>query len=294
MLQIRPTQGQSGFIAMAKILVYSLLFFLAACSQAEDPLAQAPETPVKAAQTSQPGSSSPSRKHVIIAADPWCPHNCEAGAAHEGYMIDIAREAFGLAGITVEYVNMSWARALQQTEDGYVDAVVGALPGDAPDFVFPEVATGHSIIALYTHPDNDWQYNGIESLSGFTLLAINGYAYSPELDAYIARHQSNPERVWVLSGAAPLGRAIELMYQHRSDVFPEDQYVMEWQLKKDANNAELRMAAVLNESPIYIAFSPASGDSPELAALLSKGAKALQRSGRLPQIMARYGLAWSD
>ncbi|WP_349342327.1 transporter substrate-binding domain-containing protein [Marinobacter sp. MMG032] len=280
---------------MAKTLALFIAFFLVACSQPEDPPPLVPETAAKATKTA-PAAPAPSnpRQRVVIAADPWCPHNCEAGSEHEGYMIDIAREAFSLAGIDVEYVNMSWARALQQARDGYIDAVVGALPGDAPDFVFPDAATGYSTIALYTHPDNDWQYGGIESLSELTLLAINGYAYSPVLDRYIERHQDDPERVWVLSGPAPLSRAIELLHQQRSDVFPEDRYVMNWQLQQVGDTESLRMAAVIHESPIYVAFSPVGRDSTQLAALLSEGARALQRSGRVSEILARYGVSWSD
>lgn len=280
---------------MAKTLVLSIVLFLAACSEPEDPPPLVTETVAKATKTAPTAPTPPEpRQSVVIAADPWCPHNCVAGAEHEGYMIDIAREAFGLAGIDVEYVNMSWARALQQARDGYVDAVVGALPGDAPDFVFPEAATGYSRIALYTHLENNWQYSGIDSLNHLTLLAINGYAYSPELDSYILRYQDDPERIWVLSGPAPLSRAIELLQQQRSDVFPEDQYVMQWQLEKDGQTESLRMAAVIHESPIYIAFSPVGGDSQKLAALLSDGAKTLQSSGRVAEILTRYGLSWSD
>ena len=280
---------------MAKTLALFIAFFLVACSQPEDPPPLVPETGAKATKTA-PAAPAPSnpRQRVVIAADPWCPHNCEAGSEHEGYMIDIAREAFSLAGIDVEYVNMSWARALQQARDGYIDAVVGALPGDAPDFVFPDAATGYSTIALYTHPDNDWQYGGIESLSELTLLAINGYAYSPVLNRYIERHQDDPERVWILSGPTPLSRAIELLHQQRSDVFPEDRYVMNWQLQQEGDTESLRMAAVIHESPIYVAFSPVGRDSTQLAALLSEGARALQRSGRVSEILARYGVSWSD
>jgi polar amino acid transport system substrate-binding protein len=280
---------------MAKTLVLSIALFLAACSQPEDPPPLVPETAAKATKTA-PAAPAPTepRHRVVIAADPWCPHNCKAGSEHEGYMIDIAREAFGLAGIDVEYVNMSWARALQQARDGYIDAVVGALPGDAPDFVFPDAATGYSTIALYTHPDNNWQYAGIDSLSQSKLLAINGYAYSPELDSYIEKYQDDPERVWVLSGPAPLSRAIELLHQQRSDVFPEDRYVMQWQLEQENNTESLRMAAVIHESPIYVAFSPVGRDSAQLAALMSEGARALQSSGRVEEILTRYGLSWSD
>ncbi|MBC7185238.1 MAG: ABC transporter substrate-binding protein, partial [Marinobacter sp.] len=210
---------------MPRTLVLCFALILAACSQPEDPPELVSETAAaattaarKSAETTpQDHPASPDRPKVVIAADPWCPHNCQAGSDREGYMVEIAREAFGLAGIDVKYVNMSWARALQQARDGYIDAVVGALPEDAPDFIFPEEAIGFSSIALYTYPDNDWNYNGTESLQDQTLLAINGYAYSPELDDYIKEHQEDPERVWILSGPAPLSRAIELLESHRSD-----------------------------------------------------------------------------
>lgn len=57
-------------------------------------------------------------------------------------MVDIAREVLGEAGYTVEYVNVSWARALQLTREGQLDAVVGAFTTDAPDFVFPDTPRG--------------------------------------------------------------------------------------------------------------------------------------------------------
>jgi len=277
---------------MPRILVLCFAWLLVACSQPEDPPLQGPVT---AAMTTESDlvAPQPARK-VIIAADPWCPHNCGAGSDREGYIVDIAREAFAMAGIEVEYINMSWARALQQARDGYIDGVVGALPGDAPDFIFPEEAAGHTEIALYTHPDSTWHYSGIDSLEGLNLLAINGYAYSPELDAYIDRHRDDPEKVWILSGPAPLGRAIGLLGRHRSDVFPEDRFVMEWQLTQHSNAVALRRAAVIHKSPVYIAFSPARSQSMELAERLSQGTKALRDSGRIKQILASYGLSWSD
>lgn len=293
---------------MARILFCCLALFLAACSEPEDPPVPVMEVAAETATGLEPESGPESEpepepepepaprspRTITIAADPWCPHNCEAGTDHEGYMIDITREAFARAGIEVEYVNMSWARALQLAREGHMDAVVGALPADAPDFVFPEEAIGHTTIALYTHPDSDWQYAGVESLAGVILLAINGYAYSPELDAYITRNQDDPERVWILSGPAPLGRAIELLYKRRSDVFPEDRFVMAWELAQGGDTRTLRLAAVLHQSPLYVAFSPARDESLRLATLLSEGTRALQASGRAEQILGRYGLSWSD
>ena len=56
----------------------------------------------------------------------------------------------------------------------------------------------------------------------------------------------------------------------------------------------MQLTDVIHQAPIYIAFSPGNQDSEKLSNLLSEGTRALKRSGRIEQIMARYGLTWSD
>ncbi len=209
-------------------------------------------------------------------------------------MIEIAREAFALARLEVEYINTSWARALELADEGYVDAVVGAFARDATEFVYPEEAIGYARIALFAHVESDWSYQGIESLSEQTLVTINGYSYSSELDAYIEEHKDNPERVWILSGLSPLDRAIELLEQERSDVLPEDLDVMQWTLRQLGKQDSVRMVVKLERLPVYIAFSKVHPQSEEFATLLTEGVRKLKQSGRLDEILASYNVSWSD
>lgn len=211
-------------------------------------------------------------------------------------MVDIAREVLGKAGYTVEYVNISWARALQMTREGQLDAVVGAFITDAPDFVFPDTPQGRSIIALFTHPDNRWTYSGLDSLANQKLLVINGYSYTSELDRYIEEHQANQDRIWVISGPSPLDRAIYLLDQDRTDIFVEDVYVMAW-WASNSNGAinPPRQAGLISESEAFVAFSPEREDATKLAELLSKGTRQLLASGRVQEILDNYGLSpWPE
>ncbi|MCL7943181.1 transporter substrate-binding domain-containing protein [Marinobacter sp. ATCH36] len=234
---------------------------------------------------SQPGT-------IVIAADPWCPHNCEAGADHEGYMVDIAREILVESGFTVKYINLSWARALQMTREGRLDAVVGAFRTDAPDFVFPDTPQGHSSIALFTHPDNNWTYSGLESLEDQQLLVINGYSYTRELDRYIEQNRGDRERVWIISGPSPLDRAIELLEQDRTDIFVEDEYVMAWWAMSAGKSVNPpRAAGLIDDTDVFVAFSPARKDAKELARLLSEGTRQRIDNGRLQEILETYGLS---
>ncbi|KAA1175624.1 amino acid ABC transporter substrate-binding protein [Marinobacter salinexigens] len=289
---------------MPKLLVILSLLFLMACSPSDDNQttgSKAPPAPANgeehSASNGDIATSSPmpgTSRSIVLAADPWCPHNCEAGSSQEGYMIEVARAAFAMAGIEVIYQNVSWARALKQVHEGHIDGVVGALAGEGGDLIFPEEPIGYSRTVLFTHPDSTWVWNGLASLANQSLLAINGYSYSPELDDYIRENQDKPEQVWIISGPSPLLRAIELLEQRRFDVFPEDLAVMEWTLHNKTTGIHPRNAGQIYQSPAYIAFSPAKANAPELADTLSDGIRALRSSGQLAKILDRYGVHKAD
>jgi polar amino acid transport system substrate-binding protein len=273
---------------MPRAVLIAFLISLAGCSPSE-------EQPVKSpVQVTLPSDKAQAESRdeftIVIAADPWCPHNCLTGSAREGYSIDMAREVFAAAGYDIEYLNVSWARAIQLAREGRIDAVAGAFTGDTPDFVFPQEPIGLSQTNLYTNAVSQWKYQGIGSLKGQTLLAINGYSYSPELDAYIERNLDDPNHVWILSGPAPLDRAISLLDQHRADVFVEDELVMNWALQTQSNLPPPRNAGKFYQAPLFIAFSPANPKAEALAKMLSDGTRGLRQSGRLREIMASYGL----
>lgn len=277
---------------LTTVLIAVLL--LGGCSEVEPPAVPVSVLPDTSAVENLPSAnplSSESDKRLIVVADPWCPHNCKAGDTREGYMVDVAREAMAAAGYTLDYRNLSWARALKMTREGEFHAVVGAFRTDAPDFIFPEVAQGRSSMSLFTHPDNDWTYDGIASLRDQKLLTINGYSYSAELDDYIDRNQDNRERIWILSGPAPLKRALSLLEQNRTDVFAEDDDVMAWAALNDPDIDLPRSAGRVGQTLSYLAFSPARENSAELARILSEGTQRLIENGRMKAILDRYGLS---
>ncbi len=278
---------------MRRCLIILALLLTGACSD-EPPASAADSTrpdASPAASTAGSKANDPDTR-VILAADPWCPHNCKAGSEREGYMVDIARKIFTDAGYQFEYRNYGWARSLREARNNRIDGVIGALRGDAPDFVFPETPLGSVIITMYTRPDSQWRYQGLASLAGLTLLTINGYSYSPELDNYIRTHSDDSKRVWQLTGAAPLERALKLLKERRADVFAEDRSVMNWFIGQHPSLPAPRTAGVAHRAPIHIAFSPDDSRSGELGQLLDRGIARMADNGELENIMAAYGMIW--
>jgi polar amino acid transport system substrate-binding protein len=242
------------------------------------------------AQSSNADELTPLPGQVVLAADPWCPHNCEAGSTVEGYMVDILRQAFALQDISVNYVNMSWARALQQARSHRVDGIIGVFAGDASDFLFPEEALGYSETMFFAHPDSHWTYEGLKSLENRTLLVISDYFYAPGISQYINNNRHQQDLVWELSGEQPLTRAITLIGQKRANLLFEDRQVMAWTLRKRPDLPKLRSSGNIYAAPVYAAFAPAHPHAQALARILSDGVRHLRATGELKRIYQSYGL----
>jgi polar amino acid transport system substrate-binding protein len=275
---------------MLRCLIILALLFTSACSDEPSESPAAPIVPGAGSSAASSGEQRDPDTLIVLAADPWCPHNCKAGSEREGYMVDIARKIFTDAGYRFEYRNYGWARSLREARNDRIDGVIGALRGDAPDFVFPETPLGSVAITMYTRPDSQWRYQELASLEGLTLLAINGYSYSPELDDYIRKHAGEGRRVWILTGASPLERALKLLDEGRADVFAEDRAVMDWFIRQHPSLPHPRAAGVAHRAPIHIAFSPADSRSGELVKLLDRGMARMTSNGELENIMAAYGV----
>ncbi|MDH1264698.1 transporter substrate-binding domain-containing protein [Pseudomonas sp. GD03944] len=229
---------------------------------------------------------------LVIAADIWCPINCSAAAEQRGIFVELAEQIFAEHGIRVEYRTLNWARALHETRSGRIDAVIGAGVRDAPDFLFGETPTGISQSCFYARPERAWRYQGVDSLSAVTLGAINGYAYSEELDNYIRAHHARQQRVQLVSGDHALAINVDKVLHGRVDVTLENRWVMEAFRARSGEARQLVQVGCLQvRSPIYLAFSPVRASSARYLTLYQDGLRRFQEDGRYERIMQRYGVS---
>ena len=71
--------------------------------------------------------------------------------------------------------------------------------------------------------------------------------------------------------------------------------VLAYQLIESGLEAELEVITASDAEPIYIGFSPAMPASATYNAQLEDGIAALRASGRLAEILSRYGVAdWAE
>lgn len=225
---------------------------------------------------------------ITIRADSWCPMNCEPGSAEPGYMIEFAREIAEMNGHSVDYQTLPWRRALEMVRGGEFDCVVGAYIEDAPDFRFPDSHWGLDQTAVYTSADSDFTYEGLESFKGKKVGVIGGYAYSEAFDAFA---QENPSIVQGINVDKALENNIKKVLAGRVTATVESPAVMGHTLKAMGLQGQIKRVGYLSEgSEMYIACSPNKPQTADYVAMFSEGTRQLRESGRLQEILEKYGL----
>lgn len=230
------------------------------------------------------------KETIEVLADQWCPVSCEPTSTTPGYMIDILQEAFPEPTFEVRYRTASWSRALAEVRSGRSQAVVGAMRGDAPDFVFPKQEEGLSETCFYTGQNSEWGYHGIQSLNSIRIGVSKGYSYSADIDAYIKSNTDNLKKIDFVTGDNPLESSLSKIDAKRIDAFLEDSFVIRYRSHSHEIKTQLRNAGCIELKPLYVAFSPKLKNSDLLAKRLSNKMQDLKKSGKLSAIMKRYGL----
>jgi polar amino acid transport system substrate-binding protein len=228
---------------------------------------------------------------ITIRADSRMPYRGPQNGQSAGYMIDLARKIASANGHTIDYANMPMKDALYSVRKGEFDCVAGIAREDAADFNFSNMSWGKSQNAFYAMADSSWRYNGLQSLEAVRLAVIDGYSYSPELDAYIAAHRKDGSVVVVNNIRRPAISAVSQIATKKADVFIEDFMLMRQTLQTMQMADRVVKVGVLDTpSDVYLACTPANWRGKEFAKLFSDGLAKLRDSGELQPILDQYAI----
>lgn len=228
---------------------------------------------------------------ITLRADEWCPYNCAEDSDKPGYGVEVAKEIFSKAGHTLEYKTMAWARALEDGRKGAIVAVIGADKSEAGDYVFPSQPIAVIDNSFLVKKGNAWRYAGPASLEKVKLGGIQGYSYSGVVGDYVAANAKNAARIDMVGGDNALEMNLKKLAAGRIDVTVDAKPVLAYKLMKLNLADKVEFAGSTDAADIYIAFSPANPKSKEYAAILEKGIADMRASGRLKQILDRYGVS---
>lgn len=227
---------------------------------------------------------------ITLRADNWCPYNCEPNSDQPGYMVEIAKEVFAKAGHQIDYQLLNWARALEEVRAGKFNGVVGCSKGDAGDFIFTENELGLSLNGFAVRVADSWDYQGLDSLGKRKLGVVRDYSYGDAINAYLEKHKSDPN-IETASGDNALEINLRKLSKGRIDTIVDGKAVLGYNIKRLSLDKELKLTPSSEEGdPVYIAFGPNQPNSAAYSKLLNDGIAEMRKSGRLAEILARYGL----
>lgn len=228
-------------------------------------------------------------ERLVLAGDNWCPYTCLPDSPAPGFLTEITQAALEARGHAVEYTARPWNRAIREAQAGRLDGLVGALAIEVPDFVLPDCGLGSTRTVFYVRAGDPWRYTGPESLRGKRVGIVEGYLYGEPLDSDIREH---PENFIKSRGEDAASVNLQSLALGRIDVAMEDRLAAEHLTRAAGREGSIQAAGEpLEPLAVTVAFSPVSPRSREYAADLCAGLQDLKHSGKLKEIIQRYGLA---
>ncbi len=234
-----------------------------------------------------------SKEKIILAADKWCPYNCEPGSSMPGYMVEMASTIFAKYNIEIEYVLKPWDKAIEAVRQGEVHGIIGASFDETSDLVYPTVPQAYGIIAAFTLENSSWKYENASSIKGLRIGLILGYKYPDDIANYIFITLPKAPELFVFEGGADaVPEHVNNLINKKTDVYLENQYVMAKYINAESSPKIRNAGQVGTElDRLYIAFSPKLKKSYTYAKMLSEGMEDLRNSGKLAELYKKYGLS---
>ncbi|MED5439950.1 MAG: transporter substrate-binding domain-containing protein [Pseudomonadota bacterium] len=237
---------------------------------------------------------------ISLRADIWPPYNATPGSDKPGYIAEIAIEIWNNQGHEVDYSTIPWERAITEARTGNIDCILGALPDEVPDFVFHSLPLGLDQSTFYTRSANHWTYHTPAQLDDIRLGVIGGYSYDQGVvDEHIAstiREDASGSRVQLMKGDNALEKNLQKLLSGRIDAIVGSATVVNYTVATLGMEGAVRPAGNIGVADkLYIACSPATPEKSETyTRQLDEGIQRLRKSGRLTEILERYGLQdWS-
>ena len=242
-------------------------------------------------------------KVLVVASDEWCPYICD-DTHLPGFLVEIVTEIAASNGVKIKFALTPLARALDLTQKGKIDILLGLTPQHISDF---QLQTSHLSFGglyndFYVRANDPWRFKNITDLktalkNNAILGTINGYEYGDIIGNLL---KDNTAHIFSASGNSPLQRQLKMLRLGRLDILLDSRFTVQYQLSKLVNKSSLTKTPTTAKpsiiyagtegdfTPLFLGFSPLL--SKEQVQLFDDGLLNLRENGRLNKILAKYGV----
>lgn len=169
-----------------------------------------------------------------VCYDQWAPMTIfpSAESSERGVVIDMLDEIYRSKGYQLKYYEVPLARGLDMVADGLCDMLPEYLfsKNSEKGFVYASEATFLYTTAFVVRRDEDWRYNGIQSIKGKRIATGPGWDYSSmsvDYQNYID-DPKNANFVEVIAGDDDVvDRVFQMISENRVDLYADNELVLQ-------------------------------------------------------------------
>lgn len=223
-------------------------------------------------------------KTLTAAANPWPPF-VDPGNPKEGLSLEVLRAAFETQGYKVKMIYQPWARAMNNVKVGKVDILPDVWLNEErkKDYYFSD-SYAQNAIRFIKRSDDEFEFNGIESLFGKKVGIVRGYSYADEF-------MKNPKIEKPMNNNFISN--IKKLIAKRIDLTIEDEIVARMLLAQESNTLVQKIGFTKNAISIkklYLATGKKNPRGKEIVDTFNKGIKVIKSNKVYSNIMMKYGI----
>jgi polar amino acid transport system substrate-binding protein len=231
-------------------------------------------------------------------AGEFCPAVCnEKTDGDRGFVLDLLNEIGANNDFQVKWVNLPMKRLINSIKNGDIDLIL--RPNTAlkrNKLVQSKRPLAMYQIAILKRKQYIFEFKGVESLKDSVWGVVAGQRWPPTFQKYLDDHQ-NTGKVILIYEENAYQRLVKLVGAGRADVVLGGGNMLDRirRNSKYSNELVVEHTPYFGPIPLYAGLNPENPRSKMLAKLIDQGLTDLRASGRLSDILSKYGIPiWSE
>lgn len=222
-------------------------------------------------------------ERIALATLEWPPY-IGSSLPQQGYVANLARQAFGRSEIAVDLHFMPWARVVAMTKAGKFNGYLPEYfdPSLHRDFLLSQPFPGGPL-GFFKRKADPITWKSLDDLLPYRIGVVRGYLNSEEFDRRTALHKE---------AAADDLTNLRKLAAGRLDLVVMDKYVGFYLLRSELADhlAEIEfMHPVLEEKNLYLCIARNSANGQAQLEAFNRGLAAMRDDGTLAQLLQFSG-----
>ena len=228
-------------------------------------------------------SSQSFSETIVAAGDPWPPF-LDPDVPSQGIVLEIARAAYKTQGYDVEMNFVPWARAINGVKEADYDVLLGTwYTKERTAFLHYSDPYLYNDIKFIKRKGDDFDYKGLESLTGKSIGIVRGYGYGDEF--LTAENFRRPETKDLISN-------VKKLVKDRIDLAVGDEIVARAMLKSQSPEYLDQIEFIkspLSTNALHVTSGLSNAKHKKIIDAFNKGLKKIKMNGTLDAILKEYG-----